>query len=264
MRKSKIVSFLFFLSLGSFLVFAAALLIRLAEQRRGEEFYIRLAETGQQMPADSVSPVPSGTFADGCGEGTKQECETALPKLHALSRRCSQVAKEYPDVVFWLQIPDTSLDYPVMLGTDNQFYLNHLPDGNKNVLGSLFLDYRTAKEGVHLIIYGHNRTDGTMFGLLEQYESQEYFQEHRTLRMATPDAVYVCPIFSVRCVGADSDAYRLEWEDDRGLAEHIRQAAAESLYQIEVDAEAAIGVLTLSTCTSRGDQRFLVQAVITE
>ena len=43
-----------------------------------------------------------------------------------------------------------------MLGTDHQFSLNHLPNGNKNALGSLFLDFRSHEDSVHLIIYGHN------------------------------------------------------------------------------------------------------------
>ena len=89
-----------------------------------------------------------------------------------------QFADDYPGTVMWLQITNTSVDYPVMLGADNQFYLNHLPDGSKNALGSLFLDYRTNEDSNHLIIYGHNGSGGKMFGLLKRYESQDYWGEH--------------------------------------------------------------------------------------
>ena len=185
-----------------------------------------------------------------------------MPTPHELSLRLSDFIDEYSDAAIWLQIPDTPLDYPVMLGTDNQFYLNHLPNGNKNALGSLFLDYRTNEDSVHLIVYGHNGSGGKMFGLLTQYESQDYFLEHKTLTVATSDAVYVCPIFSVRRVEAGGNAYRLEFEDNNSLTDYINQATAESLYQIDVELEDAARVLTLSTCTGWRNQRFIVQAVM--
>ena len=71
-------------------------------------------------------------------EADKQEHETVTTELPELSMRLLEFADDYPGAVVWLQIPDTSVDYPVMLGADNQFYLNHLPDGSKNALGSLF------------------------------------------------------------------------------------------------------------------------------
>lgn len=100
-----------------------------------------------------------------------------------------------------------------------------------------------------------------MFGLLKQYEAQDYFSEHQTLTVATSDSVYICPIFSVRRVEADSDAYRLEFEDNDSLISYMNQAASESLYQIDIDLRDATKVLTLSTCTGWRNQRFIVQAL---
>lgn len=86
--------------------------------------------------------------------------------------------------------------------------------------------------------------------------------QHKTLTVATSDEVYVCPIFSVRRVAAESDAYRLEFEDNNSLMDYIDQAAAGSLYPIDVDIGDAARVMTLSTCTGWRDQRFIVQAVL--
>ena len=122
--------------------------------------------------------------------------------------------------------------------------------------------FRSNEDSVHLIVYGHNGSGGKMFGLLKQYESQDYFLEHKTLTVATSDAVYVCPIFSVRRVEAGGNAYRLEFEDNNSLTDYINQAAAESLYQIDVELEDVTRVLTLSTCTGWLNQRFIVQAVM--
>lgn len=248
MRKSKLFQFFYILTLAVFIAFGTALAIRLAELHDGGRFYEQIEET--EVPPDVPPALPEDT-----------EGESASAEIHELSLRFSQFAGEYPDAVFWLQLADTELDYPVMLGTDNEFYLNRLPDKRKNALGSLFLDCRTREDSVHLIVYGHNGSGGKMFGLLKKYELQEFYLKHKTLTVATSDCVYECPIFSVRRVEADSSAYRLEFKDRNSLIKYMNQAAAESIYPIEADAEAAARILTLSTCTGwRHSQRFIVQA----
>lgn len=256
MKKSKIFRCLYILILTIFIIFGTALVIRLAELQRGNEFYEQIQEK------HTASVDPSFPVTSTVRPAVPEDQDREPSESHELSLRLAQFAGEYSDAALWLQIPDTPLDYPVMLGTNNQFYLNHLPNGEKNTLGSLFLDYRTDEDSVHLIVYGHNGSNGKMFGMLKQYESQDYFLEHKTLTVATPDAIYVCPIFSVRRVEAGGDAYQLEFEGNNSLTDYINQAAAESLFQIDVELESAARVLTLSTCTGWRNQRLIVQAVI--
>ena len=260
MDRSKIFRFFYCFILIVFIASSIILAVRLVELQHGQEFYEQIEGTGDTISPVPINPEPSMSVK--CEEAGEQEHKTAPVELPELSMRLLQFSDNYPGAAAWLQIPDTSVDYPVMLGTDNQFYLNHLPDGSKNALGSLFLDYRTNEDSNHLIIYGHNGSGGKMFGLLKQYESQDYFSEHQTLTVATSDSVYICPIFSVRRVEADSDAYRLEFEDDDSLISYINQAASKSLYPIDIDLQDATKVLTLSTCTGWRNQRFIVQAVL--
>lgn len=239
MEKNKAFQCCYILILAAFIIFSTMLAVRLVERQRSNKFY-------EVEGAENPMPLAK---------------ESALHEIQKLSLHLARFTEKYADAAVWLQLPDTTLNYPVMLGADNQFYLNHLPDGNKNALGSLFLDCRTNKDSKHLIIYGHNGLGGEMFGLLKEYESQDYFLEHQTLTIATLDDVYVCPIFSVRRINANCDAYRLEFEDD-GLTSYINQAREESLYLIDVDLTDASKVLTLSTCTGWNNQRFIVQAVM--
>lgn len=217
------------------LVFAGALgalAVQFGELRQGDRFY---RQTAKAAAAEEVSRFP---------------------------RYVSELAGEYPGLAAWLQIPGTSVNYPVMSGMDNQYYLNHLPDGRENVCGSLFLDCRSDKESFHFIIYGHNGADGKMFGLLKQYESENYFKEHSTFHIITSDSFYVCPVFSVRRVKADGEVYRLKFRDKEELEEYARQAAAESMYAIDADFSNMAGIVTLSTCTGWRNQRLIVQAVL--
>lgn len=254
--------FFYLLVLMAFVVSATALVVRSAELRRGDAFYEQAEETVEQASPSSAGRSPATPAAQPVAP-QEQEAGPTAPEKPELSMRLAQFAEEYPDAALWLQLPDTPLDYPVMLGTDNQFYLDHLPDKTRNALGSLFLDYRTGEDSIHLIVYGHNGAGGKMFGLLKEYASQDYFLEHRTLTAATADCVYTCPIFSVRRVEADSGAYRLEFEDNESLKRYIEQAAAESIYPTDVDLEDAAGLLTLSTCSGwRRSQRLIVQALL--
>lgn len=257
MNRSNVFRLAYCLCLVAFVTSGIMLAVRLAEFRAEKEFYEQMEGGGPSVPAGpALPPDPPPAGAPG------QETEKAPAELLELSARLIQVRGEYPDAAAWLQISGALVDYPVMLGADNQFYLNHLPDGSRNALGSLFFDCRTSGNSRHLIVYGHNGSNGRMFGSLKQYEAQEYGSSHNTLTLATADAVYACPVFSVRRVAADGDAYTLEFEDQEDLANYIRQAAAESLYSMKADLDKAAGVLTLSTCTGRSDQRLLVQALI--
>lgn len=266
MKKGKLFLFLYLLVLGIFIISGTAFAVRLVQLRRGNDFYAQtqIEDTPyQRMPGKSAVTPDIVITAPDLSEEPEGESTPDLQKKDERSLRLTQFAKKYPDAVLWLQLEGTALDYPVMRGTDNQYYLNRLPDGSKNTLGSLFLDYRTNEDSKHLIIYGHNGSGGKMFGMLKQYESYDFFLEHPMLTVVTKDAVYFCPIFSVRRIAADSDAYQLEFANDDGLGDYIYQAAKQSLYPIDpdVDMENAKRVLTLSTCTGWRAQRLIVQAL---
>ena len=258
MKENKVFKSVYGAVLVIFIISGVMLGIRLAKLHRGNEFYRQIG---------GGRGFSSAVFSDSVSSGRTDASESAAIKalcLEApeLSGYVSQLAEKYSGIAAWLQIPGTDLDYPVMLGKDNQYYLEHLPDGSENPLGSLFLDYRSGTSGPHFIIYGHNGAGGKMLGLLKQYESREYYEEHAILTLVTKDAVYLCPIFSVRRVEADSDAYRLEFEDNDDLICYMNWAASESLYQIDIDFADAAKVITLSTCTGWHNQRFIVQAVM--
>lgn len=227
--------------LAIFLLSATALLLRLAALRENREFYQEMSEEEISLPME-----------------TEERAQSAL------SLRFSHAAETYADLALWLQIPQTTVDYPVMLGEDNQFYLQHLPDGSKNGLGTPFLDYRTKADARHLVIYGHNGVDGAIFGALKQFESPEFLSAHPAITLATAEEEFVCPIFSVRRVSAESEAYTLDFETDAAFAAYIAEAAEASIYPIAIAEGDAARIVTLSTCTQRSSERLIVQALLCE
>lgn len=244
MSRNKFFKICYGLSLIVFLISGLALLVRLAAMHRSDEFYQQLIERTEK--SDTIDDV----------DMTKDAGRSIL------SLRLLLAQKDCPDMAAWLQIQGTSIDYPVMLGEDNQFYLKHLPDGRENALGSLFFDYRTTKDSRHLIIYGHNGAGGNMFGRLKRYESADYFAKHPAITLATAEDEYICPIFSVQRVSAEDALYSMEFEDTEALMNYVKETAAQSLYPIDIQEGTATRIVTLSTCTEWNDQRLIVQALM--
>lgn len=117
-----------------------------------------------------------------------------------------------PDIVAWIRIPDTSIDYPVVQGNDDSYYLTHTFKKTEHVAGAIFLDSDNNADfsDDKNIIYGHNMKDGSMFQGLHKYENEQYLKTHNKVYLYLPNGQTL--IYSViKCgyVKADSDTFWL-------------------------------------------------------
>ena len=87
-----------------------------------------------------------------------------------------------PEILAWITVPGTPIDYPVALGEDNSYYLNHTVTGESNILGSIFATAGTDFEESHIILYGHNMASGKMFGSLKKYREEEFLKKNKILK----------------------------------------------------------------------------------
>jgi len=80
-------------------------------------------------------------------------------------------------IVGWIEVPDTSISYPIVQGDDNTWYLYHTISGQSNPSGAIFLDYRNSYkfDDGHSLIYGHNMRDGSMFAGLHTWDGTLFF-----------------------------------------------------------------------------------------
>ena len=88
---------------------------------------------------------------------------------------------ENPDVVGWILIPGTDISYPLLQAENNEYYLKHAWDNQKNSCGSIFYDYRSNPSDWNSVIYGHNMRDGSMFAQLHQYKDSDFAINNRQL-----------------------------------------------------------------------------------
>lgn len=92
-----------------------------------------------------------------------------------------ELQKLNPDVIGWITIDDTPVDYPLVKGSDNSKYINTNPEGKFALTGSIFMDYRNdaSFKDFNTIIYGHNMVPNVMFGIIKEYYDKEFFLKHR-------------------------------------------------------------------------------------
>ncbi len=161
-----------------------------------------------------------------------------------------------PDYVGWIRVEGADIDYPVVLGADNEKYLTISFSGEENKLGAIFMDSRCVAgfDAPHTIIYGHNAKDGSMFGSLSRYLDAAYRREHPAIEITTTSGESLTyRILTAQVTDIFDEAFSLFGADSDTLA-----AFAKS-----IGAPEGAAILTLSTCTDTGgkDKRLLVHAV---
>lgn len=169
------------------------------------------------------------------------------------------------EIYAWIEFENTDMgiNYPVAKGIDNDYYLNHTVNGTENSAGSIYIDMDNDPyfHDTNTFIYGHNMKNGSMFGNLKKYKDSAFYSGNEYFWIYTPDSRCRYKIFACYEPAADSDAYTW-WPDfcDE-YTTYLQTAKANSLYDTGVSVEGDDKIITLSTCTSRGDAyRFIVQA----
>ena len=172
------------------------------------------------------------------------------------------LTKEYPNVKAYIKIDGTNIDYPVVQGEDNEYYLSHLPNDKKNQMGSIYLDYRNKNfSDDNTIIYGHNMQNDTMFGTLQDYKKQEYYDEHKIMYLFTPDKQYKIELFAGYTIPVESDIYDMAKLDQ----EDIEEAMRKSDFKSDVIVSAEDKIITLSTCAYEYEgARYIVMGMLHE
>ena len=155
------------------------------------------------------------------------------------------------DAIAWLTVDGTSIDYPVMQGSNNDEYLNKDPFGKFSLSGSIFLDSRNSADfsDPYSILYGHHMEHGAMFGALDYFIEQSYFDQHRTGTLITTSGQdYTIRLFAAcKADATEKTVFDPPDTTNEKLLQFIQKNAA--IYEPQgVNADSRI--LALSTCQS--------------
>ena len=171
------------------------------------------------------------------------------------------------DCVAWIYIEDTAINYPVVQGLDNSYYLKHLIDGKWNSAGCIFLDSRVDSDlsDRHSIIYGHHMKDGTMFSGLTKHKKQEYYEAHSEGLLITPERTYTIEFFAGYVASVEDPAWKIGFESEEDFDTWIKEAQKKSWFTSSLSPAVTDRILTLSTCSYEFDNaRFVLLTIIVE
>ena len=239
---------------------------KMNELRNKAEFRETVSPTLQ--PATSPSPEPARTT-----EPTSTPDPTTSPEQTPVLVENPYLDSflENADMAAWLQIPDTIIDYPVMwTPEDEEYYLRRGFDGRNNQNGCLILDTDSCLEPLttNLIIHGHNMRVGTMFGTLDNYEDEDFYQDHKNIILYTKQCqrnYEVIAVFRSQVYKKTDNVFKFykffQADTEEEFNDFYDNIKAMSLYDTGVTAEFGDCFLTLSTCSYHVDYgRFVVVA----
>lgn len=166
-------------------------------------------------------------------------------------------------VVGWIKIQDTNINYPVAKGEDNDYYLNHNIKKESSSSGSIFMDYRNkrSEEDLNTIIYGHNMKDGSMFKTLTSYKAKDFLIAHPIIELITLKKDTKWEIFSAHITDTDFNYIKMNFNSKKEYRTFLEELKNRSLYDTGVKVTDDDIILTLSTCTYEFyDARFVIHA----
>lgn len=173
-------------------------------------------------------------------------------------------------LIGWIKIDDTLIDYPVMQTVNNEYYLDHNFNQEKDKNGCIFMDYQcdVVKGCDNMILYGHHMKSGKMFGTLNKYSKQSYYEEHPTIKF---DTIYekgeyqIMYVFRSKVYSEEDVNFKyyqfINAGSEKEFNSYLNEMAALSLYDTGVTASYGDRLLTLSTCDYQENKgRFVVVA----
>lgn len=209
----------------------------------------------------------------------------------------SVLKKINEDIKAWIYVPDTHINYPILKGDDNDYYLHRLPDRSYAVAGSLFMDFRCSPDFSDsvTVVYGHHMKNGTMFRDLEKYKNQKFYEKHPVYWLFTESMHYRVDIFAGYVTDTDDPVFDIVKQEDSVYAPErtnqeknsekengkesgescgnnkevlkgiVGRAYSKSSFKSEVEVKDDDCILVLSTCSYEFDNaRYVLLGVLRE
>lgn len=192
------------------------------------------------------------------------------PELLKVRTYLNALRVQNSDLVGWIVVEGTDINYPIVQSEDNEYYLERSFDGKYSGSGTIFLDYRNSNDlskNQNSILYGHNMNTGAMFHDLSEFFNKKFFNEHGTIKILTYDGIYVYEVFCVMETEITFNYIQTDFSTDEDFISFAKTLAKKSRRKKEsYNFGANDRILTLSTCTNahNSSYRYCISAYLKE
>lgn len=204
------------------------------------------AQIGYKKANDYYNGIAEMAVKDSSGED-------GIPQIDF-----NALKKESDDIVGWIYVPGTRINYVVAQGETNNTYLRHLPNGEYSENGTIFMDMDGTAPGMvdqQTTLYGHHMNDGAMFEPIDASMDQKVFDMFKKVYYITPEMTYVLkPMFTMQVQDDYVDARRTNFDSEKAFTQYLQASLAQaksSAKDAAAEVEKADKVLTLVTCAGQ-------------
>ena len=168
------------------------------------------------------------------------------------------------DTIAWIKVNGTNIEYPIVKTNNNDFYMTHSFDKSYNSAGWVFMDYENRFDGTdnNMVIYAHNRRDGTLFGTLKNILTEEWQsnEENYIIPFITENEKAEYQVFSVYKIENEDYYITTNFGTDNEYQKFIDTIKSRSIKDFNVDVSTEDNILTLSTCADNNKYRVVLHA----
>ena len=172
-------------------------------------------------------------------------------KMNMIDVNFDNLKKINSDVVGWIKVNGTNINYPFVQSKDNKYYLTHSFSKSYNNAGWVFLDYRNNNiNNRNTIIYAHGRTDKTMFGTLRKVLNNGWINNtnNYVIKISTEKENSLWQIFSIYHIPTTNNYLQTEFKDEREYQRFLNILKNRSNHNFNTSITSNDTILTLSTC----------------
>jgi len=221
----------------------------------GEVTYLEGDSEGQAMISlsDRIAGIEQEMADAADNTVVKKNNNEVLERMRA---GIASLAQINPDIYGWISVEGTTIDYPLVQGEDNDYYLNHAYTGEFLPNGSIFVDYRNYEDimkNFNTVMYGHNITSGAMFHDVEKFIKDSTYEEYfynTTINIYTNDGIFIYEPFAVYKTRMDYNYFKTGFKTPAEFVEFCEEVKANSKHQKDMTFTEIDRIITMSTCTN--------------
>ena len=238
----KFLSRLFIVVLLGFFIYSATTIILSKRD-------LKLADEEKAQAAQYTEPVAQ--VPEDTGEDTPEVTLTCAP----ISVDFDALKNLNSDIVAWVYCEDTQLNYPILHTNNNSYYLKHTYTDRYSDAGAIFVDSRNRPGFIdgNTIVYGHHMPDGSMMTAVENWEDQEYYDNHKCMYLLTPTQDYRIDIISAYVIPANSNTYTVVYNTGRDVQNYLEKILDRSVFTTDVETDPNERYIVFSTCSHKYD-----------
>ncbi|MFR9239371.1 MAG: class B sortase [Clostridium baratii] len=192
-----------------------------------------------------------------------KESENTYEKIQEVKNNNDKFSEELikinEDYKMWIEVPNTNIDYPVVQGKDNDFYLNHDFYKKESSAGAIFIDYKNnIEKDKNIIIYGHNMRNKSMFQNLMKFKDEAFWKKNKKIIVTIDGKRYEYEIFSSYISNVKDVDLKINFKNEDEYLKYIDDIKKKSIFHRDIDIKSDDRIITLSTCSYEEDDNRMI------